>query len=444
MSVPSKSQRHFPRGRAAHWLDDHLRALDAEALSVQALANLRFLWLDGLFAAASGTLYSPFVALFAAAYGATNVQIGRIIAIANLMAFVALLPGASAINWFGRRKSIVVWSSAGVARVALLAWACLPFMTADPRVALSGMTFLFGLNAAMGSFGFPAWTSLVADMIPCSIRGRYLSSRTMVMGGAALLAAPLGGWLIRAVNGWRGLPFAGYQLTLLLAFLFGTVSTFFFQQLVEPELAGPRRRDSGSARGFRWLLHTPGLLGFFVSGLVFNLSVQSAGPFFSLFLTAELGVTTVGVGLLMALADLTSLLSQRPFGILVDRSGSLRVQLATGLLLPLLPTILALATSVWHVVFSQTVSGLLWAGYNLANFNLLLGLTRKEERASAAALFQMMVVGSAVIGPLIGGCLANKVGFRGLYAFIAGLRWFSMFLFFVLVVRPVRRLAMSV
>ncbi|MFN2170790.1 MAG: hypothetical protein ACK2UF_05100, partial [Candidatus Promineifilaceae bacterium] len=47
------------------------------------LRDLRYFWIDGLFAAISENFYLGFVALFALAYGATNSQVGLMAASAN-------------------------------------------------------------------------------------------------------------------------------------------------------------------------------------------------------------------------------------------------------------------------------------------------------------------------------------------------------------------------
>jgi hypothetical protein len=65
----------------------------------------------------------------------------------------------------------------------------------------------------------------------------------------------------------------------------------------------------------------------------------------------------------------------------VDRWKPYRVQLITGLLIPFLPACWASIRSPWHIVPINLASGFLWAGYELAAFNMLLVLSTEERRA---------------------------------------------------------------
>jgi MFS family permease len=86
----------------------------------------------------------------------------------------------------------------------------------------------------------------------------------------------------------------------------------------------------------------------------------------------------------------------------------------------------------------NTFSGFLWAGYNLANFNLLLQLTPDEQRPRAVALFQTAVFGSAVIGPILGGFLTDAVGFKFVFGLSSAGRFVGIALFILFTVRPLR------
>ena len=44
----------------------------------------------------------------------------------------------------------------------------------------------------MGNFANPAWTALVAEIVPEFVRGRYFSLRNLTMGMATLVFATAG------------------------------------------------------------------------------------------------------------------------------------------------------------------------------------------------------------------------------------------------------------
>jgi MFS family permease len=108
----------------------------------------------------------------------------------------------------------------------------------------------------------------------------------------------------------------------------------------------------------------------------------------------------------------------------------------TGFMIPSLPLAWVFVTAPWQTSFVEAFGGLIWAGYNMANFNLLLEMTPDERRAEAVALYQTVVFLSAVAGPLLGGYLAGVLGFRAIFALSAAGRLLGVVVFVWLAVRP--------
>jgi MFS family permease len=426
----------WDRDSAMKPLDRHLEDLAQQPISRRQLLGLRYFWLDGLFAAASDSFNVDYVVLFALAYGASTDQVGWLASIANLLGAVALFPGARLAERTGKRVPVVVWTGGGIGRAVLVALACFPFLIKQPGIAIPLIIGLSGLRAFMGNLGNPAWTAIVADLVPGFMRGRYFANRNSAMGVAALVVAPLAGWLIHTGNGWLGLPFAGFQLVFALAFAFGMVSSASFWRIPEPSLpaVAEQRHQAGDLR--RALVNSPGFLGLVVSGFIWNLGLQLAGPFFNVYMVSRLNASLAMVGLVTGISSLFALAGQRLFGRLLDYKGSLWVQTITGLLIPGLPLAWILVTSPWQVGIINAFSGVLWAGYNLSNFNLLLELSPPEQRPHAVALYQTVVFVSAVLGPLLGGYLAAAAGFKLVFGLSGGCRMLGMAVFLWMVARP--------
>ena len=275
-------------------LDQRLEDQAQQPISRRQLLGLRYFWLDGLFAATSDSFNVDYVALFALAYGASTGQVGWLASIANLLGAVALFPGARLAERTGQRVPVVVWTGGGIGRAVLLALACFPFLIQQPEIAIPLIIGLSGLRAFMGNLGNPAWTAIVADLVPGFMRGRYFANRNIAMGIAALVVAPLAGWLIHTGNGWLGMPFAGYQLVFTLAFAFGMVSSVSFWRIPEPPLpaAAAHPDRAGGLRGA--MDNSPGFWGFVVSAFIWNLGLQLAGPFFNVYMAVIIFIEITG------------------------------------------------------------------------------------------------------------------------------------------------------
>jgi MFS family permease len=417
-------------------LDHSLVRQAHEPLQGGSLRSLRYFWLDGLFAAISENFYLGYVALFALAYKASNSQVGLLAATTNLLGMLALFPGAQLVDRAGRRKNVVVWSGGIFSRAALLGLALIPTVIGQPALAIIAIVLMNGLRSFFANLANPGWTALVADLVPETMRGRFFSSRNMAMGLAALIVAPLAGQVILTTNARLESLFAGYQVIFVLAFLFGMVSTVAFQQIQEPgpgEAARPVHHRGDLRRALR---HSTGFFGLVIGALVWNMALQVAAPFFNVYLVSEFQATPLTVGILAAVATSSALVGQRVFGRLLDQKGALWVQTVTGLLIPLAPLAWAFITAPWQVGIINVFSGFLWAGYNLSNFNLLLALTPDEQRPRAVALFQTAVFGSAVIGPILGGFLADAIGFRYIFGISSAGRFVGTTLFILFTIRP--------
>lgn len=447
--VPQRRTDSFDALRPQRWnwsllkqpFNQTLERQSKGPMTATQMHNLRDFWLDGIFAAISEAFYLAYIPLFAVAYGATNEQVGWITAIGNLAGALALFPGARVLEKTGRAKSLVVWTGGGMARVALLLLALVPLFNLPPTAAIIAITTLNGLRAFMANFANPAWTALVADIVPEIMRGRYFSTRNLTMGFVTLIVSALAGWLIYAGNTVAFDDKFGFQIIFFLAFATGMVSTWAFNRIIEPKIKLPAVEEKQSRESLgKAILSSPGFLGLVISAFVWNLALQIAGPFFNVYLVTHLGADTTMVGIATAASSLTGLIGLPFFGRLLDRRSSIWLQIVTGFPIVLLPIAWAFFTAPWQVVVNNLFGGFVWAGYNLASFNILLELTPKRQRAQTVALYQTAVFFSAVIGPLAGGYLAD-IDFRIVF-WLSGIgRLISMLLFVWLTAVPVRRLA---
>lgn len=390
--------------------------------------NLRWFWLDGLFANASDAIIVAYLSLFVLALGGTRAQIGLMNSLSSLSAALLLLPGAALVERWGRRKAIVLLGASG-ARSVLLLLALMPLVAIGPAAVYAAIGLVIVRSASI-YLGIPAWSSLMADLIPVRWRGRYFSSRSMAMVAAGIIATLLFGQLITRVS-----EPLGYQLALGVAFVIGIVATFSFSRIKEPPEAPAK--DSASGAGLSvWtqVRANRGFVAFCGVAALWNFSMNIAGPFFSVFLVERLGASAGLIGAFAVVSSLASLPGHRLFGTLVDRWGPRRVQVLTGLLIPVLALGWVVARSPWHVVPLYVIGGFLWAGYGVASLSVQLALVPQARRARFTALLQIVVLLGLAAGAAIGGLIAEQWGYRAVFVTTAAGRMLAALLF-ALVVR---------
>ena len=393
--------------------------------------SLRFFWLDGLFANASEAIIVAYQTLFVLALGANSAQIGLMSALSSLSAALFLLPGAALVERWGHRKQIVVSSGGGVGRLILLLLALLPLVFPGPLAIVVAIALIVA-RSAVTNFSFSAWMSLTADIVPLAWRGRYFASRNIMMSLAGMITTYLVGQLITGVGGVNG-----YQLALGLAFAIGLISTYNFGRIHDPlaSAAPAKPAVQYTLRGLQRLREDRAFWIFCALAATWNFSLNIAGPFFYVYLVDNLQGTASFVGILAVINGLAALPGQRLFGYLSDRWGPRRVQLLTGLLIPLMPWGWMLAPSVWHLLPVELCAGFLWAGYNLATFNFLLTLIPQNNRERYSALYQIIVTVALAGGAGLGGVVAEWWGYKAVFL-LSGLGRLTTALLFVYLTRP--------
>jgi MFS family permease len=373
-------------------------------------ASLRWLWFDGAFALGIDSVVTTYFLLYIVALGATSAQVGLLAALSGLGAAFALLPGAVLVERIGRRKEIILASGGSVGRIAILLAAGLPFLAHGENAVILAIA-LSVLRDTSGNLSLPAWTSLVADIVPAQQRGRYFGSRTIGMTVTGMVTAFIAGLIINRVG---GLP--GYQWAFLFAFFFGAGSFFCFSRIVDPSPAPPARvARAGSSPILGSVLKHPVFLALCFHSAVWNFSFNLAAPFFNIYLVHNLQANAVQVGVLAAAGSVVGLPALRTIGPLADRWGPRRIVLITSLLIPVLPLAWVFVPSPWYVLGINLLSGALWAGFSLCLLNLLLQISPAEERARFTAVHQIVIALALSVGAATGGWVVTVAGYKAVF-----------------------------
>jgi len=221
-----------------------------------------------------------------------------------------------------------------------------------------------------------------------------------------------------------------------VAFVAGLASTFSFARIQEPPaLASAQATGRGDQLPlFQHLRSQPDFLIFCATAALWNFSLNIAGPFFYVYLAQDLKASAGVIGALSVVSTLAALPGQRLFGRLSDHWGPRRVQLITGLLIPMIPWGWALTRSLWHVVPIELGSGFLWAGYGLASFNFLLLLTPEDRRPRYTAIYQIVVMAALAVGAALGGIVATHWGYTTTFV-LSGIGRLSAALIFTFCLR---------
>jgi MFS family permease len=398
-------------------------------LSSQIKHNLYWFFFDGLFSSGSDNIVVTYLVLYILALGATSTQVGLMSSFSSLSAALLLLPGALMVERLGHRKEITILFAGGVARLALLLLAFLPLFVGGQALVWVAIA-LSVVRDSFASLAFPAWMSVIGDIVPMEGRGRYFGSRNFIMGIAGILMILLIGELIT-----RTAKPLGYQVALGLAFALGMVSTFSFGHLRVSKSAQPIPAGAVfSIRAiFQDMQHHPVFIALCLVMTLWNFSLNIAGPFFNVYMVQNLKFTASMVGIASIVSTIASLLIQRWVGRISDRWGPRNLQLVSMVLIPILPLAWIFITKLWHVVLLNTFGGVMWGAFSLVSFNFLLSLTPDAQRARYSAIYQVLITLSLAGGAALGAWVVTVWGYKTVFLWSAIGRMASGFLFLLFV-----------
>ncbi|MHC1740062.1 MAG: MFS transporter [Anaerolineaceae bacterium] len=385
---------------------------------------MRWFWADGSFASASDNIVINFISLYILALGATEAQVGLLSTFTNIICAIVLLPGALLAESF-RRKRFFSMLCGLFARLAILLLVFVPILFKGPAVVWIAIAFSV-LRDAFNNLGFPAWMTVINEVVPMEGRGRYFGSRNFIMGITGMATTLLAGKLITLL-----VAPLGYQIAFGLAFVLGLSSTFSYAQIEEVNPSLPAVNSLRfSFRGIVSLLKAqPQFVALTLTAALWNFAVNISGPFFNVFMVQTLKLSAVTIGFLAVVTTLTALTIQNQVGAVADRLGPRRLQLVSMFLIPLLPVSWLLVTHAWQIVIINIFSGIFWGAFNLVAFNLLLASLPPAQVPRYTALYQIVVMVSLALGALVGSGIVSKWGFFAVVIASALIRFVAAGLF---------------
>ncbi|MBI2971748.1 MAG: MFS transporter [Candidatus Aenigmarchaeota archaeon] len=359
--------------------------------------SLHYSTIEGAFNSASSTIATAYVTPYAVALNASNAEVGVLNAAFHLAATLSQVPGALLTRRMSRKH---IWAfSTIISRLAWVPVVLLPFLGGTSVVAL---IVCYAIYSFFNSLRTPAWTSLIGDIVPDEMRGRYFGRRNMIMGLASLATILAVGWLITTT---------GFQAIFALSIVLGLLSVAFFLRIYElPLRTGYHYRHAFSLlprETLNSLKLNKNLVMFtlFLSGMSFATYV--AAPFFAVYMLVDLKLSYLWYAVIVAFGALAGIGAQPHWGKLADRFGERKIIMLTGVMVCLIPFFYLFIRSPGEVLLVEGFSAFAWAGFELAGFNYILAVTPTEKRPTYVANHAFFKGLAIVLGTLAGGVLAE-------------------------------------
>ncbi len=337
---------------------------------------------------------------------ATTMQVGLIATLPQLLG--AVMQWAGAINMErlkSRRKTVC--AGAYIQGLTFLPMAVLPLLFSGSNLLIPMLLLLLMVYHGANGAVVPAWNSLIGDLVPNRIRGRFFGQRNMLTGLSTFISLVLGGLLLDYFSR-QGTGERGYVIIFLAAFIARSNSVRWLMRYEDPEFS----ISPDQVFTFRQFLRRSPYSNFakfvFFVGMI-NLGVAFSSPYFALYMLRDLQFTYIEFTVVTAVSTVTQFFTFRYWGNLSDRFGNKKILNLCGWGIFIVPILWLFSSNIFYLMIIQVYGGLIWSGFSLASSNFLFDAVTPPKRARCVA-YQGLVNGIFIfMGSLMGGYAAGHL-----------------------------------
>lgn len=370
---------------------------------------------------------SPFLPVFLARLGASNLQVGLLTAMPGFTGFfLAIFVG----RFLQSRTQIVPWFSLSRLMVlsAYAATGIAPFIVPEEHLiaAILGIWAAATIPQTAVAVAFSVVMNAVAGP---KLRYELMSRRWSILGMTNALAVALAGGVLNRL----GFPI-NYQAVFIGLSLGGLISYYFSSRIELPDTLAHESQSgkSISERGrdlFALVFKEQEFIRISIKRFVFMTGMQLAAPILPLYYVREVEANDAWIGLINTTQMVVLVLGYFLWTRQHRLRGSRYVLTWTTFGLTVYPLLVASTQQVQWMVLFAAVAGIFQAGIDLVFFDELMKTIPVEYSATFVSLAQSIQYISASIAPIIGTVLATYIGLSGALLVSAAIRLVGALLF---------------
>ena len=294
--------------------------------------------------------------------------------------------------------------------------ALVPYFVPDSQHSMQMMLVsVFVVAVSVGnSFVNLGYTSLVADIVPMRIRGRYFSARLSISLITGLLGGLGASYLVDTLGT------TGYTVALIVAGIAGMGDILCFLGVkFPPMLQAEGQKQAGMLASLRVVLADKGFMRVVFCFTCWGFAMNVAMPFFNVHMLESLHMSYTQITAMNQIAsNVIALLIVPLWGKPLDRFGNKAILQICSRVCMLTPIVWLFVTpnNLWLILLSSLMSGIFWSPIDIAQQNFYFNASSAENRAMyVAVFFAMFNLCGVALSNAVGGFLVQNV-FGGVVA----------------------------
>lgn len=360
---------------------------------------------EGIFASAKGSFGDYYISPFAIAINASNSLVALLSSVAGFLGPLTQIFSSRLIEKHSRKKIVLkavffeslMWLPLIV--IAILFYKGILINTLPLLLLLS-----FSLYIILANIGSPAWFSWMGDIVDKKYRGRWFSKRNLIMGFVSVVLAISASFFLNYFkeNNWT---MFGFIILFSLALIARITCWRIFKKQYEPKI----KLKKGYYFSFwDFVAKAPknnfGKFAIFKSLLSFACFISA--PLLAVYLLRNLKFDYITYMVVILSSSVFSLVILKIWGKFADRYGNYRVLGITSILIPIIPLLWILSPlPIYLILIPALISGISWAGFNLATGNFIYDNVSKQKRGLAVSYYNMLNGIGIFLGAALGALL---------------------------------------
>ncbi len=356
-----------------------------------------------------------YITPYALALGATNIHIGFLSSLPNLIGNFSQLYALKLMKKISRKK------------LAFTA-ALLQAFTWLPLIGIGSLFFILNITTPIvplllvsvytilitfGSFMAPVWSSWMKDIIPSRHSGKYFGMRHRICGAVALVSMLIGSFILDYFK--KTNLFLGFIILFTVAFVFRLISAILFTKKYEPQLT----LEEGyyfTLWDFVRRMHSNNFGKFVIYVSSMMLVTAIASPFFAVYMLKNLQFSYLTYIIVTTSSILSALLFMPLWGKFSDKYGNLNSIKICGFLVPFVPVAWVFTPFILinfpgflvpYLITIEFFSGFAWAGFNLSAGNFIYDAVTRQRMAICVSYFNILNGTGIFLGATLGGFIAS-------------------------------------
>ena len=383
-------------------------------------------------------LTQNYITPYALTMKANTQEIGLLTSVPNFTMAAAQFVAPALSERMGSRKGFIL----PMVLMHALMWLpilLIPYLFQTHQVWL--LIAFMTLNTAFDSAVNPAWGSMMADLVPTQMRGRYFGLRNRITAFVSMTFSYAAGGILQLLTGNTDLAFT---IIFIGAMASRLVSLYFLSKMFEPLSPATEKRSHESTLKIARGLFSTNIGMFIMLCALMNFAATVAGPFFAPYMLEDLNLSYIVYTALNSAAGLATVGFMTWWGKRIDRAGSIKVLKITSLFVPFVPLGWALSHNFWWLIGMQLFSGFAWAGFQLSSSVFIFDAAPPQNSRRYIALYNSLIFLGVSVGSLTGGIVAPLLPpFMGSYFLsifiVSGVARLVVALFFLPRIEEVRK-----